>query len=281
MEVRVMSDLHLEFNGRGLSRKDPLFDVPVTDADAERVLVLAGDTDVDTRAVDLPLRVAGHFRAVVQVLGNHEYYKGGSPQRLPQKLREQVSKADVGNVHVLENACVDVGTMRLIGATLWTDFKGADPVALREARNRMNDFQRIRCGTAAAPYIRRFLPEYACRLHIESREFIEGAVRGAHADGMIPVVVTHHAPYYPAGPEGPPLSFSYGSDLDELIRSTQPRLWFHGHTHDVVDTVLHGCRVVSNPRGYAGIEPVEGFEPEKLVAVDAEEHDAHGAANRR
>lgn len=267
MEIRVLSDLHLEFNGRGLSRKDPAFELPVTDADRDRILVLAGDTDVDERAVDFPLRLAGRFRAIIQVLGNHEYYKGGSPQRLPQKLRQRVAGAGTGNVYVLENGSVDVGQVRFIGATLWTDFKRGDQDALREARNTMNDFHRIRHGTSTAPYIRRFLPESAYRLHIQSRTFIEDAILGAHADGVTPIVVTHHAPYLPAGSNGPPLSFSYGSDLTELIESTQPWLWAHGHTHDVMDTVLHGCRVVSNPRGYAGSEPAKGFDPSKVIQV--------------
>ncbi|MDN3517262.1 metallophosphoesterase [Aquisalimonas lutea] len=267
MELRVMSDLHLEIAGRGRGRKDPAFELTCTDADRDRVLVLAGDTDVDRHAAAFAARQAASFRAVVQVLGNHEYYKGGSPQRLPAKLREHVAAAGTENVHVLDDATVDVGGVRFIGATLWTDFNGADPEALRVARNVMNDFQRIRCGTEAAPYAHRFLPQAALRLHRASTAFIEQAVLSAHAAAMVPVVVTHHAPYPPEGPDGSPLSFSYGSDLGALIHRARPALWIHGHTHECVDTTIHGCRVVANGRGYAGIEPVPGFDPARVVRV--------------
>lgn len=268
MELRVMSDLHLEIAGRGQGKKDEPFVLDCIDADRDRVLVLAGDTDVDRHAAAFAARQAPSFRAVIQVLGNHEYYKGGSPQRLPAKLREHLAAAGVDNVHVLENTTVDVGGVRFIGATLWTNFNGADPEALRVARHTMNDFQRIRCGTEAAPYVHRFLPQVALRLHRASRAFIEQAVADARAEAMVPVVVTHHAPYPPEGPNGPPLSFSYGSDLGALINRVRPALWIHGHTHECVDTTLHGCRVVANGRGYAGIEPVPGFDPNRVVRVD-------------
>lgn len=269
MDLRVMSDLHLEVAGRGEKKNDPAFRLECTESDRERVLILAGDVDVDRQAAFFAARYAASFRAVIHVCGNHEFYKGGSPQRLPAKLREALASAGADNAHVLENSAVDVGSVRFIGATLWTDFNQGDPEALRVARNTMNDFQRIRCGTKSAPYVNRFLPQAAYRLHRESRAFIEQAVLGAHAEGMTPVVVTHHAPYPPAGPDGPALSFSYGSDLSALIKEIRPALWIHGHTHDSVDTTIHGCRVVANPRGYEGIEPVPGFDPDWVLTVGA------------
>jgi predicted phosphohydrolase len=267
MEIRYMNDLHLEVSGRGDTRRDPRFSLPVGAADRERVLVLAGDIDVDARAVDLALRMAPEFRAVVQILGNHEYYRWGSPQRLPVKLHNRVVEAGAANVHVLENGAVDVGGVRFIGATLWTDFNAGDAAAMYDARNVMNDFRRIRYGPSGAPYAHRFLPRDARFLHRISRDFIEQAVGEAHDVGRTPVVVTHHAPYPPAGPNGPPLSFSYGSDLAALIERCRPSLWIHGHTHESVDTWIGSTRVVSNPRGYAGIEPVEEFDVERRVAV--------------
>ncbi|QIT55014.1 hypothetical protein HC341_07165 [Aquisalimonas sp. 2447] len=260
-----MSDLHLEIAGRGESRKNVPFLLDVTDADQERVLVLAGDTDVDRQAACFAARQAPHFRAVIQVLGNHEYYKDGSTTRLPTKLRAYLAGLEASNVHILDNDAQDLDRVRFIGATLWTDFNAGAPETMRVAGESMNDFKRIRCGTEAAPYGRPFRPHTAYRLHQISRAFIEQAVLQAHADGQVPVVVTHHAPYLPEGLDGPPLSFAYGSDLSDLIRRTRPALWIHGHTHACVDTTIAGCRVVANARGYAGIEPVAGFDPERVV----------------
>ena len=265
MKLRIASDLHLEVHGR---QEPERFDLPPHRDDHESVLVLAGDTDVDKHACRFALRYAQRFRAVVQVLGNHEYYKGGSPQRLPEKLRDQLREAQADNAHVLENAAVDIGPCRFIGATLWTDFNGGDEVAMMAARQGMNDFRRIRCGTGAAPYMRRFQPQHAFALHRASRRFIEHEVNSAREAGQRPVVVSHHAPYLPGGAAQSQLGFSYGSDLRSLIERSRPALWIHGHTHDCVDFVLDRTRIVSNPRGYAGIEPVEGFDPDFAVEVD-------------
>ncbi len=264
MKLRIVSDLHLEVQGR---EEPERFDLPPHGDDRDTVLVLAGDIDVDKHACRFALRYAQQFRAVVQVLGNHEYYKGGSPQRLPEKLQSQMEEARAQNVHVLEDRAVDVGTCRFIGATLWTDFNDGDEVAMMAARHGMNDFRRIRCGTRSAPYMRRFLPHHAFALHRASLRFIEREVVMAREAGQSPVVVSHHAPYVSGGTAQSQLAFSYGSDLSSLIQSTRPALWIHGHTHDCADFVLGQTRVVSNPRGYAGIEPVEGFDPDLSVDV--------------
>lgn len=267
MECRILSDLHLEIAGRQSSRKDSRFDIEIEAADADRVLVLAGDIDMDRRACDFALRYQHAFRAVIQVLGNHEYYRGGSPNRLPQKLALQIQAAGADNVHLLDGDSVDVGALRFIGATLWTDFNSGDPAAKREARERMNDFRRIRCGTPTTPYAQRFSPTYACALHRRARDYIESAIDQAHRDGQVAVVVTHHAPYVPEARDEPLLAFSYGSDLRGLIERTAPALWVHGHTHESVDTLIGSTRVISNPRGYAGLDPVADFNPSKVIAI--------------
>ncbi|PWG61516.1 metallophosphoesterase [Spiribacter halobius] len=266
MEIRYVSDLHLEVSGRGLRRHDPRFELPVTEADLDRVLVLAGDIDVGEWAAQFALQYAGAFRAVVLVAGNHEYYDGSIP-RVVQKLRDAVAAEGIGNVHVLERGFVEIGTVVFIGATLWTDFRGGKPLALKAAQRGMRDFRRIRHGPPAEPYAYRFRPRDAQALHLKSTHYIEREVTSARERGIIPVVITHHAPYYPDGPWGPQISFSYGSDLGEVIARVRPSLWIHGHTHDTVDTYVAGCRVVSNARGYGGIAENERFDPHQYVRV--------------
>ncbi|MCP1677205.1 putative phosphodiesterase [Natronocella acetinitrilica] len=183
MKIRYMSDLHLEFDGRNE------WVPPAVPDDADAVLVLAGDIDVDKHATRLARRVAGHFRAVVQICGNHEYYKGGSPVRLIDKLRDTVS--DLTNVHLLENGTITVGDVRFIGATLWSDFNWADPASMQLAREQMNDFKRIRTGSVKAPYSRAFSPSDAIRIHLQSRAFIREELEQARAAGQKAVVVTH------------------------------------------------------------------------------------------
>jgi hypothetical protein len=48
---------------------------------------------------------------------------------------------------------------------------------------------------------------------------------------------------------------AYSSELSEFILDRpQIKLWTHGHTHDVFDYMIGGCRIVCNPRGYIRYE---------------------------
>mgnify|MGYP000604130187 CR=1 FL=1 len=48
---------------------------------------------------------------------------------------------------------------------------------------------------------------------------------------------------------------AFQSDLSSFIMDRpQIKLWTHGHTHDVFDYMIGGCRIVCNPRGYIHYE---------------------------
>ena len=267
LSLRVMSDLHLEVAGRGAKRGDVPFTLDCDAEDRQRVLVLAGDIDVDRQAAVFAVRYAPDFRAVILVCGNHEFYRNGSPRRLAAKLRDEVSAMGANNVHVLDDSAVDIDGVRFIGATLWTAFDGGDSDAMLEARKHMSDFARIRIGPMRAPYRSPFTPGHAYDLHQGSCAYIESAAFEAYAQGQVPVVVSHHAPVVPAGAPGSKLAHAYGTDLRALIRRAQPALWVYGHTHVAADTEIAGCRTISNPRGYASIASVPEFNPDWIVEV--------------
>jgi hypothetical protein len=47
----------------------------------------------------------------------------------------------------------------------------------------------------------------------------------------------------------------YSSNLEEFIAEhPNIRVWTHGHTHDDFDYTVAQCRIICNPRGYAGYE---------------------------
>ena len=59
------------------------------------------------------------------------------------------------------------------------------------------------------------------------------------------------------------LTAAFASDLDELL--AKATLWVHGHLHAPSNYVLHGCRVVANPRGYVDIREDKAFNPALVV----------------
>jgi Icc-related predicted phosphoesterase len=246
LRIRVLSDLHLEFAD---------FRPPPAPAD---VVVLAGDIHVGVAGVkwareefpDVP---------VIYVAGNHEFYKGAIP-RTYDKLRKAAAGS---NVHVLENEAFEVGGVRFLGCTLWTDLAlfGDVPIGIAAAAATMSDFRLIRLS----PRFRRFRPEDAIGFHRQSLRWLEERLGPDARD----VVVSHHAPLpsslHPRYASDR-ASAAYASDLGGLLERTRPALWVHGHVHHPFDYQAGATRVVCNPRGYPG-ELVEGFRPDLVVEL--------------
>lgn len=236
MNVRILSDLHLEFSDR-----HPPLDLPETAAD---VVVLAGDIDKGTRAIDWAEQTFPD-KTVVYVPGNHEYY-GQTYADARAALRARTARS--ANVRLLDNDETQIGGARFIGSTLWTDFelfgslqKGA---AIADSLKYVVDFRAIRWGGGSL-----FTPERSVDLHREAVAFLEQQL--ARAFGGATVVITHHGPH--PGSLHPRwarhlTSAAFISDLTRLLGKAE--LWIHGHTHDSFDYQVAGTRVVANPMGY-------------------------------
>jgi hypothetical protein len=169
------------------------------------------------------------------------------------------------NVHLLENDCVEIGSLVFLGATLWTDFRLiGDPVTSGAAAQiGMNDFRRIRL----IPTYRRFMPKDARAFHAQSLEWLAQQIEDARGKKI--VVVTHHAPSPQSIPprfQDDPLNAAFASNLDQFIADCGAALWIHGHVHYHSDYVIGGTRVIANPRGYP-TEPDTGFDPSLVIEV--------------
>lgn len=255
MKLLVYSDLHLDLCPLKL-QLDPDFLKTID------VVVLAGDITEGTKGLPWA-RETFPDKAIVYVDGNHEFYgqnwdKHIDAMRLLARERE---------IHYLENDAVVIGGVRFLGCALWTDFAlhGIDSKleAMSTARQRMNDYKRIKISPQPEMYWQRkhrLFPAMAARRHQESRLWLEEQL--SQCDPQNTVVVTHHAPHLRSIPEdfaGHPLSPCYASDLDALMGRAST--WIHGHIHDSVDYRVRGTRIVSNPRGYklggGGMENLE------------------------
>lgn len=247
MKIHVLSDLHAEFAP---------FEPPRTEAD---VVVLAGDTSVGTRGIDL---AAAWFpdRPVLYLAGNHEYYS----EAVPGLNRKLAAAAREAGVHFMENTELAIGGVRFLGCTLWTDFElfGERHYSMDAARALMNDFRLIRVD----PEYRRFRPDDARAIHHHSLNWLTRRL-DAPFDGPT-VVLTHHAPSVRS--VNPPyrenaVTAAYASNLEWLLDG-RAAVWIHGHTHQCVEYEIGGTRVISNQRGYPE-EPVEGFDPGKVIEL--------------
>ncbi len=272
--IRLHSDLHIE-QYRG---QDPealsIGLIPTDIRDSETLLVLAGDIcpKFDQLGPFLGF-VAKRFEHVLYVAGNHEFY--GNEMRSWYKTLHTLQH-DLPNVTLASPGMVaDVfNGIRFIHGTLWGD--GGPTLADRAHTGRgLRDFYVIKLVEGGQ--YRRFtvmdMVEEHANQKRQLRELLEQPFDGPT------VVVTHHLPsrrlvaprFWPGdGSDG--INGGFVGDCDNLIAGDHaPKLWLHGHTHDLIDTTLWKTRVLCNPSGYyfekKGDHPVGG----DVVIVPVEE----------
>jgi len=233
MRLAIYSDLHLEFAP---------FEAQAAAAD---VVILAGDIGVGAEGVRWASKRFPR-QPVVYVAGNHEFYRG-----VVETTWADMRAACAPNVHLLENEAVELGGVRFLGCTLWTDYALFGTYtqldAMDLAAGSLADHRLIEMTEAGAT--RTFLPKDALAQHVRSRRWLEAQLAQPF-DGPT-VVVTHHAPQ--RGSLAPHyardlLSAAFVSELDPLLGKAA--LWIHGHTHTSFDYMISGARIVCNPRGY-------------------------------
>lgn len=292
MKLLILSDLHIE--------REPFYPVDLDgriDDDAD-VVVLAGDIHEGTAGIRWA-RETFPDKPIVYVAGNHEFY-GHHWVMLLDQLRESALKHDV---HYLEASGVDIGGVRFLGCTLWTDFClfGADQqeLVMRNMKSMMSDYTYIRSTPSPETYKlhakKHLVPGLTLARHLASRAWLaeklgaeklgveklgvrsevgKNAARGGFKSRTRTVVVTHHAPSMQSIALLDTADFAsaaYASNLEDLVPLAD--LWVHGHTHHSLNYLVHEDhgvgRVRCNPRGYRTWKGWEnaGFGKRCLVEV--------------
>jgi Icc-related predicted phosphoesterase len=246
MLLRPFTDLHCEFWPCREIRRVLTSVVPALPADKKTVALISGDLGMAHRKSTwlTPLSVfAKQFMAVVWVAGNHFFYHNDFFGRT-EELKDMVSLPH--NVHFLENESVEIEGTIFIGATMWTDFEGSDPLKMQNAQQEMNDFLIVKKATGGV-----LLPKDTVDAFYNAKTYIFDSIRQAGANKT--VVVTHHgiSPLSISDRyRGHSLNSAFITDLSEDIYNCGPNLWVHGHVHDSFDYKLGKTRVIVNPFGY-------------------------------
>jgi predicted phosphodiesterase len=259
MRLLILSDLHHEL----WRDQAPSIDPAVSRPD---VVILAGDINSDAHAVHW----AAHTFAglpVIYVHGNHEAYG-----RNLEHMQEHVATACAlhPNVHFLNCNELVIGTVRFLGATLWTDFRllgdGSRQSSMRTVEAGMNDYKRIRLASAG---YRKLRTGDTARLHALHKSWLRQQL-DVPFDGTT-VVVTHMAPSLRSVHDddaSDELSTAYASQMEDVVENAN--LWVHGHLHRSLDYRIGQCRVVANPCGYPqrnGNRENIHFDPNWIVEV--------------
>lgn len=248
MRILVISDLHLEVWRNAPRQAQDLLAALSPDPDSSQpdLVILAGDIDIGDRAVAWAHKMFPNI-PVIYVHGNHEGY-GQNIDTLKVKLAAACSAT--GHMHLLDKGELVLGNVRVLGATLWTDFSlmGTDRIqaAMQAAAAGMNDYRKIRLAKGG---YRKIKPLDVAQWHYEDRIWLEEHLNEPF-DGFT-VVVTHMAPSSHSVPErykDQLMSAAFASELNAMVSLAD--LWVHGHVHDSMDYRLGKARVVCNPLGY-------------------------------
>ncbi len=242
MKLQYFSDIHLEFGN-----------LPLAPTDAD-VIVAAGDIGVGLDGIRW---LTGFNRPVIYVLGNHEYWGQDYAAFIDQVCQESSGT----NVYFLENESVTIDGVRFLGCSLWTDYGRENAHIMNAARKSMNDFRYILDNGQPLE------PPRLLEAHKQSVSWLTQSLKQPFTGQS--VVVTHHAPSMRSWHRDAAdnYRFCYCSNLENLLRDTQPDLWIHGHTHHAQDYTVNGVRILCNPRGYFNHEEVDGFVPAKSIEI--------------
>lgn len=247
MRLHILSDIHLEF---GKFKYTP----PECD-----VAIYAGDTHPGVKGIMwIGEQPAEHK---IAISGNHEMYGQGWKRHLPRHYKKLYIKAEQCGVTFLQNETTIIDGVRFIGCTLWTDYNlyGNQYLAMVQAQLTMNDFKEIYIAPKHLMLPENFLDE-----HKKSKTFIIEELSKPFAGKT--VVITHHAPSEKSCLVGADAKFSYASNLEDLIRTFEPNVWVHGHTHVSRDYMIDKTRVICNPRGYCH-DPNKLFNPQFVLDI--------------
>lgn len=276
LRFQFVSDLHLECWAHPTSDHPRLRIEP-----RAPVLVIAGDLGRAHHPAYGAFLAAqcGAFEHVVLTAGNHEYHQPAKPLQTVAQTDAALKSLELAwsNLHVLQKATVDIGGVRFLGATLWSE---VPPSAADRVGDVMSDYSisytDLLPSTSEATTHRRkdgwvrLTVDDTNAMHREHRDWLDAAIA---ASDRPTVVVTHHAPTKKhIAPKFlqkyGDLNLAYHSNLDALLRRPVCA-WISGHSHSALSfyagpetNVLCGVNCGGYPSEY-----IDGYDVGRVVTV--------------
>lgn len=251
MKIKLLSDVHLEFGDFDPGKGD--------------VLVLAGDICVaayllpESDERDKYLRFFNkcveNYNKVFYVMGNHEHYQGDW-----NKTESIIRSVLPSKISILQNQVETYEGVNFVGATLWTNMNNLNQNAMAQAQATMNDYHSV------VREDKMLSPIDTIESHVQTRGWLNDTLPGL--EGPV-FVITHHAPSTQSV-KGRYVSSEhfYSNEMEEFIKlHSNITNWVHGHIHESSDYQVGQCRIVTNPRGYHGMELNPNFNPELIIEV--------------
>ena len=231
---QIVSDLHIEYNSEYI---DPLT-IITPSAD---ILIMAGDIGSFYKLNQLYKFIKDiciHFKMVIYVPGNHEYYKcNGYKQEDMDTLFTRFLKITdiIKNLYVLNRSSVQIKDICIVGCTLWSNATVNVPKFIVKI-NEMDT-------------------ETYNKYHKDDLDYIKNIIKYCKDNDLKLIGVTHHCPTYniiknSQKRKKDKYSSLYYTDLDYMLNKNNMFLWISGHIHINYDYVTdNGTRLLANQLG--------------------------------
>ena len=230
MKVQIVSDLHIEYNDKDV---DPL-DIITPSAE---ILILAGDIGSLYKIEQLRIfleRLSPHFKIIIYVLGNHEFYYY---QNIPQLsmnalyLRSKELCNTVKNLLILNRNSIIINDICICGATLWSKPEIKIPRYIIRINGINNQIYE--------------------KMYQTDLNYINKMINYCKDKNLKLVVVSHYPPTKNVleGTYKKNISL-YVNDLDHLLGKDSVHTWLCGHVHRNFNFLSeNGTRIVGNQLG--------------------------------
>lgn len=224
----LVSDLHLDHP----HPKTPPFE--------EEFIIVAGDTGNGLIGLKYLNKLKRRGHVIFAVDGNHEHYCNESQGRTLNETEVDFYEG-LNQERVLD---LPEHKLKIVGCNGWYE--------VRDEEHWLGYMNDGRFGNTSAKEV----TEKA----FTQANFLYDTIHEMPSDYRA-IVVTHTSPH--------PMSLdpryigSHGNQyffnpyMERVLFGVGKRIavWYHGHTHRGMDQVIHGVRIVTNPRGYPGENP--------------------------
>ena len=230
MKVQIVSDLHIEYIDKDV---DPL-DILTPSAE---ILILAGDIGSLYKIDQLKLfieRLSPHFKIIIYVLGNHEFYFYNNLPQLSMNALYARTKdicKTVKNLIILNRNSIIIDNICISGATLWSKPEIKIPRYIVKINGINNNLYE--------------------KMHNTDLQYINKMIDYCKEKNLKLVVVTHYPPTKDVlqGQYKRNISL-YVNDLDHLLDKNLINTWICGHVHKNFNLISeNGTRLIGNQRG--------------------------------